>query len=336
MEFIQKIKNKAKTNIKTIILPEPEDLRVLRATEIILKEGFAKIILLGNKKEILENAKKNGIDITEAEIMDTENFENIDYYINELYELRKNRGVTLEEAADLIKNNSRYLATLMVKIGEADGFVSGASHSTADTLKPVLRLLKSPKSKTVSAFFIMDCPNKEFGENGLFVFADSGLNENPTAEKLSDIAISSGESFRELVGVEPKIAMLSYSTKGSASSPATQKVIDATNLVHKKAPHLLCDGELQVDAAIIPEIAKFKAPDSPIKGEANVLVFPDLGVGNIAYKLVQRLSNAKAYGPMCQGLEKPVNDLSRGCSIDDIVGVVAITCVQAQNIEKGD
>ena len=333
MDFIENIKEKARKSIKTIILPETEDIRILEATDKILKEKFAKIILIGNQKELIKKAKEHNLDITNAIFYDPQKMKNIDYYINELYNIRKIKGMTLQEAEKLIKTNSRYLATMMVKLGDADGYVSGANHSTADTFKPVLRIIKgSGTIKTISAFFIMDCPDKNYGEDGIFIFADSGMNENPDAEALSDIAVSSGRSFKELIEKEPKIAMLSYSTKGSAKSELTKKVITATNLVHQKAPELLCDGELQLDAAIVPEVAKMKAPLSSVAGQANTLIFPDLNTGNIAYKLVQRLGHAKAYGPLCQGLATPVNDLSRGCSSDDIVGVVAITCVQAKNI----
>lgn len=334
MDFIDKIKEKAKKEIKTIILPETEDLRVLKGTEIVLKEGFANIILLGNENEINKLAKENSIDISKAQIVNPLNSRDLEKYVEYLYNLRKEKGMTKEKARELLTGNSRYFATMMVKMNDADGFVSGASHPTSDTLKPVLQIIKGkPGVKTVSAFFVMCLPSKQFGEDGVLIYADSGMNENPSAEQLSDIAISSSESFKELVNENgiPKVAMLSYSTKGSAHSELTDKVVEATELAHKKAPNLLLDGELQLDAAIIPEIAKSKAPNSPIKGEANILVFPDLNAGNIGYKLTQRLANAKAYGPLCQGLDKPVNDLSRGCSSEDIAGVVAITCVQAQN-----
>jgi len=296
MEFIDKMKAQARQNIKTIILPEVEDIRILQATDKILKEGFAKVMLLGNREELLKRAKDNNIDIKNAEFYDVNEADNAKYYIEELYKLRKDKGMTLEEAEELIKTNSRYLATIMVKLGDADGYVSGASHSTSDTFKPVLRIIKGAGDiKTISSFFVMDCPDKNFGEDGIFIFSDSGMNENPTAE-------------------------------------AIDKVVQATKLVNEKAPELLCDGEMQLDAAIVPEVAAMKAPSSPVAGKANVLIFPDLNSGNIAYKLVQRLGHAKAYGPLCQGLARPVNDLSRGCSVDDIVGVVAITCVQAINI----
>lgn len=334
MNFIEKIKNQAKKEIKTIILPESEDLRILKGTEIVLKEQFANIILLGNEEEIKKIAKENNIQIEGARIIEPIKSDKLQTYIDNFYELRKEKGVSIEEATKIITENSRYFASMMVKMGDADGFVSGASHPTSDTLKPVLQIIKGkPGVNTISAFFIMCMPTPEFGENGVLIYSDCGMNQNPTSEQLADIAISSSESFKELVNPEgiPKVAMLSYSTKGSAHSELTEKVIKATEFIHKKAPNLLVDGELQLDAAIIPEIAESKAPNSNIKGKANILVFPDLNAGNIGYKLTQRLAHAEAYGPLCQGLDKPVNDLSRGCSAEDIAGVVAITCVQAQN-----
>lgn len=337
MNFIDKIKNQAKKNIKTIVLPESEDIRVLKGSQIVIEEGFAKIILLGDESKITEEAKKNNIELEGVEIINPINFTKLDLYIETLYELRKQKGMTKEEAKILLTENSRYFASMMVKLGDADGFVSGASHATADTLKPALQIIKGkPGIKTVSAFFIMSLPTNEFGEDGVFIFADCGMNENPNEEQLADIAIESSKSFIELVNPEgiPKIAMLSYSTKGSAHSELTEKVINATKLIHEKEPNLLVDGELQLDAAIVPEVASSKAPNSPIKGNSNILIFPDLNAGNIGYKLVQRLAHAKAFGPLCQGLDKPVNDLSRGCSAEDIAGVVAITCIQAQNIGK--
>ena len=330
MSFIDEIKNRAKANIKTIVLPESTDKRVLEATVQILKEGFAKVVLVGNKTEILEKAKESNLDIENAIIIDIETSENLSEYANALYELRKKKGMTIEQANQIIKDPV-YYGMMMVKLGAADGLVSGAAHSTADTLRPALQILKTaPDTKLVSAFFLMDVPNCNLGENGIFVFGDCGLNENPDSEALSEIAISSAKSFEQLTGKKSKVAMLSYSTYGSAKSDLTEKVINATSLVKEKAPELIVDGELQLDAAIIPEIAASKAPNSQLKGMANTLVFPDLNAGNIGYKLVQRLAKAEAYGPLCQGIAKPVNDLSRGCSSSDIVGVVAITAVQAQ------
>ena len=330
MEFIENIKKRAKENLKTIILPEAEDKRVLIAAEKVAKEGFAKIILLGDKDKIKKYSEEINVDLKNVQIIDHMKDSKREEYIKELYELRKNKGLSIEEAEKLLEEPI-YYGMMMLKNNVADGLVSGAAHSTANTLRPALQILKTaPNTKLVSAFFVMCVPNCEYGENGTFIFGDSGLNQNPTADELSEIAISSCQSFELLVGKNAKVAMLSYSTKGSAKSELTQKVIEATNLVKEKAPNILVDGELQLDAAIIPEISKSKAPNSPIEGNANVLIFPDLNAGNIGYKLVQRLAKAEAYGPLCQGIAKPVNDLSRGCSAQDIVGVVAITAVQAQ------
>ena len=333
MSFIDELKNKAKQSIKTIILTESEDKRVLKAAEEVMKEGFANIILIGNKDDAEKLAKENNIDISGIEIIDPETSDKFEEYANAFYELRKAKGITLEDARKIVKDNM-YFGTMMVKQGDADGLVSGACHSTANTLRPALQILKTaPGTKLVSAFFLMVVPNCEYGENGIFVFGDSGLNENPTPDQLSEIAISSSKSFHQLTGKESKVALLSYSTYGSAHSELTEKVVEATKLLKEKAPDLVCDGELQLDAAIVPEVAASKAPGSSIKGEANTLIFPDLNAGNIGYKLVQRLGKAEAYGPLCQGIARPVNDLSRGCSSDDIVGVVAITSVQASSMD---
>ena len=333
MTFIEKMKQKSKQDIKTIVLPEAEDLRVLKASEKIIKEGFANIILVGDPEKIDEKAKENNINLEGAKVINPLTSEKLSKYSNDLYELRKNKGMTLDGAKDILKKNTRYFATMMVKEGDADGFVSGAANPTSDTLRPALQILKTaPGTKLVSAFFVMVSPDKELGENGTFIFGDCGLNEYPDSDALSEIAISSSKSFTELVDAKPKVAMLSYSTLGSAHSPLTEKVVEATKLLKERAPELDCDGELQLDAAIIPEVAKLKAPDSKVAGHANVLIFPDLDAGNIGYKLTQRFGHAEAYGPLLQGIAKPVNDLSRGCSVEDIVGVVAITCVQAQNM----
>lgn len=331
MAFIDDIKNKAKQSIKTIILTESEDKRVLEAAAKVKKEGFANIILIGKEEEANKLAKENNIDISGIPVINPEESERYEEYVNAFYELRKAKGMTVEKAKEVLKDNM-YFGTMMVKMGDADGLVSGACHSTANTLRPALQILKTaPGTKLVSAFFLMVVPDCKYGENGIFVFGDSGLVENPTADELSEIAISSSKSFEQLVGKEAKVALLSYSTYGSAHSELTEKVIEATNLLKEKIPDLICDGELQLDAAIVPEINASKAPGSPLKGEANTLIFPNLDAGNIGYKLVQRLAKAEAYGPLCQGIAKPVNDLSRGCNSDDIVGVVAITAVQAGN-----
>ena len=331
MPFIEEIKNRAKQQIKTIILPEATDIRILKAAQIVNKEKYAKVALIGNKEEIERLIKENNLELGDTQIIDPAKSDKTSEYAKELYELRKAKGMTEEQAQKLILEPI-YYGMMMVKLNHADGLVSGAAHSTADTLRPALQILKTaPGTKLVSAFFVMVVPNCEYGANGTFIFADSGLNEEPDAEKLSEIAISSSKSFKQLVGEEPKVAMLSYSTYGSAHSASTEKVVEATKLAKEKAPELLIDGELQLDAAIIPEVAEFKAKGSPLKGEANVLVFPDLGAGNIGYKLTQRLAKAEAYGPLCQGFARPVNDLSRGCSSEDVAGVVAITAVQAQS-----
>ena len=330
MSFIEGLKNKAKQNIKTIILTESEDKRVLEAAQKVKKEGFANIILIGNEEEANKLAKENNIDISGIPVINPETSDKFEEYANAFYELRKAKGMTAEKAREMLKDNM-YFGTMMVKMGDADGLVSGACHSTANTLRPALQILKTaPGTKLVSAFFLMVVPDCKYGENGIFIFGDSGLVENPTADELSEIAISSSKSFEQLTGKESKVAMLSYSTYGSAHSELTEKVVEATKLLKEKMPNLICDGELQLDAAIIPEINASKAPGSPLKGEANTLIFPNLDAGNIGYKLVQRLAKAEAYGPLCQGIAKPVNDLSRGCNSDDIVGVVAITAVQAQ------
>ena len=333
MKFIEEIKQRAKTNLKTIILPEAEDKRVLEAASKVAIEGFAKIVLLGDENKIKEDSKKYNINLEGVKIINPLTAEKRQEYIEKLYELRKHKGLTMEEAGELLKQPI-YFGMMMLKdeSSMADGLVSGAAHSTSDTLRPALQILKTaPNTKLVSAFFVMCVPDCNYGENGTFIFGDSGLNQNPTADELSEIAISSSKSFEQLVGTEPKVAMLSYSTYGSAKSELTEKVIEATKLAKEKAPNLCIDGELQLDAAIVPEVAKSKAPGSNVAGNANVLIFPDLNAGNIGYKLVQRLAKAEAYGPLCQGIAKPVNDLSRGCSADDIVGVVAITAVQSAN-----
>ncbi len=330
MSFVEDIKNRAKQEIKTIVLPEATDIRTLKATDIILKEEFCKIVLIGNKEEILNLAKENDLDVSKAEIVEPSTSDNYKEYANAFYELRKHKGMTIEKSEELMLDPV-FFGMMMVKQAKADGLVSGAAHSTADTLRPALQILKTaPGTKLVSTFVLIDVPNCEYGENGVFLFSDCGLNQNPDSEGLSEIAISTAKSFKQIVGKEPKIAMLSYSTMGSAKAEEVDKVRNATELVKEKAPELAIDGEMQLDAAIVPSIAKSKAPESDVAGKANTLIFPDLQAGNIGYKLAERLAKAEAYGPICQGMAKPVNDLSRGCKAEDIVGVVAITCVQAQ------
>lgn len=330
MNFIEIIKEKASKDIKTIVLPEATDIRVLKATEIINKEKFAKVVLIGNEAEVNKLLKENNINIGNTKIINPEKSEKKEEYANTLYELRKAKGMTKEQAEELILNPV-YYGMMMVKLDEADGLVSGAAHSTADTLRPALQIIKTaPGTKLVSTFAAMDVPNCEFGENGLFFFGDCGLNQNPNSEELAQIALSTARSFENLVGAKAKVAMLSYSTMGSAKAEEVTKVQEATKIAKENASELMLDGEMQLDAAIVPEIAKSKAPESKVAGHANVLIFPELEAGNIGYKLVERLGKAEAYGPICQGIAKPVNDLSRGCKAEDIAGAVAITAVQAQ------
>ena len=310
MNFIDSIKEKAKKDLKSIVLPETNDIRILQATDKILKEGFVNVVLVGNEEKIKTLANENNLNIEGATIIEPAKSEKYDEYVNTFYELRKSKGITLEQAKEMILDNV-YFGMMMVKNEDADGLVSGAAHSTADTLRPALQKLKTaPGTKLVSSFFLMIVPDCEYGENGTFVFSDCGLNQNPTSEELSEIAISSAKSFEQLVGKDSKVAMLSYSTYGSAKSELVDKVVEATKLVKEKAPELKVDGEMQLDAAIVEEIGQKKAPGSEVAGHANTLIFPDLDAGNIGYKLVQRLGKAEAYGPLCVGIAKPVNDLS--------------------------
>ena len=329
MNFIDTIKERAKQVKKTIVLPESMDARVMEAAHKVLKEGIADIIIIGTDEEIAKSSV--GFDISRATIINPYTSDMTEGLINDLVELRKNKGMTYEEAKKLLLEDYMYYACMLVKTGRADGVVSGACHSTANTLRPSLQIIKTkPDAMLVSAFFLMIVPNCEYGYNGTFIFADSGLEQNPDPEKLAAIAASSAESFKFLVQTEPKVAMLSHSTMGSAKHADVDKVVEAVRIAKEKYSQYCIDGEMQLDAAIVPSVAQSKAPNSDVAGHANVLVFPDLDAGNIGYKLVQRLAKAEAYGPITQGMAAPVNDLSRGCSADDIVGVVAITAVQAQ------
>lgn len=331
MSYIDIIKEKARSDRKTIVLPETTDKRTLIAASHIIAEGIANIIMVGNEEKIMDGAGWLEVDLTGAKIIDPANTDKLDGYVELLYETRKSKGMTMEKARDILLNDYLTFGVIMVKANDADGMVAGACHATADTLRPALQILKTaPGVKLVSGFFLMDVPDCKYGDGGTFLFADCGLNQDPTAEELAAIADSSAKSFKQLVGAKPIIAMLSHSTKGSAKHPLVDKVVEATKIAHEQYPHLTLDGELQTDAAIVPQVAKSKAPGSEVAGKANVLIFPNLDCGNIGYKLVQRLAKAEAYGPMLQGIAKPVNDLSRGCSWQDIVGVVALTAVQAQ------
>ncbi len=328
--FTDSLKVRARADIKTIVLAEGEDIRTVEAAGMVLKEEYAKIVLLGNVEKIKAMAAEKGIDLAGAEIIDPETSPKTAEYADKFYEMRKAKGMTPEKAAETLKN-TLYYGVMMVNEGEADGMVAGAVNSSANVIRPSLQILKTkPGTKLVSSFFVIIVPDCEYGEQGKFIFSDSGLVENPDADAVSEIAIASAASFKQLIGAEPKVAMLSYSTYGSAKSELVDKMQEATRIAKEKAPDLKLDGELQLDAAIVPSVGKSKAPGSDIAGEANVLIFPNLDAGNIGYKLAQRLAKAEAYGPVLQGVRKPVNDLSRGCTAEDIAGVVAITCVQAQ------
>ena len=330
MNFIDEIKAKAKSDLKTIILPESMDERVLEAAGIIASEGIAKVIVIGEDNKIRE--LDSNFDFDSIEVIDPKTYKDTEDIINELVSLRRDKGLTYDDAKDLVLNDYMYFSCMLVKRGYADGVVSGACHSTANTLRPALQIIKT-KANTplVSTFFIMCVPDCSYGSEGMFAFADCGLVQNPTSLELAEIAKSTADSFKLLTGKEAKVAMISHSTKGSAKHEDVTKVVEACRIAKEKYPEYNIDGELQVDAAIVPEVAKIKASDSLVAGRANVLIFPDLDAGNSGYKLVQRLAKALAYGPMCQGIAAPINDLSRGCSVDDIVGAVAITAVQAQN-----
>ncbi|MDF2589861.1 MAG: pta [Anaerocolumna sp.] len=330
--FIDVIKERAKQNKKTIVLPETGDKRTLEAASKVLEEGIANIVLLGNADAIEQVGA--GLNLTGATIVDPATTEKLDSYINLLVELRKSKGMTPELAKETLTKDYLTFGVTMVKAGDADGMVAGAVNSTANVLRPSLQILKTaPGTKLVSSFFVMVVPNCEYGSNGTFIFSDAGLNQNPNAEELAAIAGSSAKSFEVLVGEEPIVAMLSHSTKGSAKHPDVDKVVEATKIAKETYPNIKLDGEYQLDAAIVPSVGAAKAPGSDIAGKANVLIFPDLDAGNIGYKLTQRLAKAEAYGPITQGIAKPVNDLSRGCSAEDIVGVISITAVQASVAE---
>ncbi|MFO7999423.1 MAG: phosphate acetyltransferase [Bacteroidales bacterium] len=330
MQLLESIKSKAKKENKTIVLPEGTEERTLQAADIIINEGIASIILLGNSEEILGLADKLGLSsIGQATIIDPLTFEKKGFYAEMLYDIRKKKGLTLEEAHRLVED-PLYLATLLIKNGDADGEVAGAMNSTGNVLRPAFQIVKTlPGISVVSGAFIMIMKDKKWGDDGILVFADCAVHPDPDARQLAEIAVMTGKTTRAIIGKEPRIAMLSFSTKGSATHPMCEKVIEATKMAKEMDPTLMIDGELQADAAIVDSIGKSKAPGSPIAGQANVLVFPSLEVGNIAYKLVQRLAGAEAVGPVLQGMAAPINDLSRGCSVDDIVNLVAITVNQA-------
>lgn len=326
MDLLNKILERAKANIKRIVLPEGDEIRTLQAADIILKEKAAHLILLGKEDKILKTASDLHLNyISEAEIIDPETSSKRSEYSDLLYNIRKNKGITYREAEDLTKN-PLYFACLMIKNGDADGELAGARNFTGDVLRPAFQIIKTlPCIQVVSGAILMFTKTPQYGENGLFVFADCAVNPNPTAEELAQIAVCTAKTTRQIAGIEPRIAMLSFSTKGSASHELVEKVVKATRLAREMEPQLLIDGELQADAAIVPSVAHRKAPESPVAGKANVLIFPDLQSGNIGYKLVERFGGAEAVGPILQGMAAPVNDLSRGCSVEDIVHMIAIT-----------
>lgn len=335
MNLLDSLVDRAKANKQRIVLPEGTEDRTLTAANQLIRDGVAEIILLGNPGEIEERVKKLGLDdVYRATIIDPKNHEKKDIYVNLLLELRKKRGMTPDQAAALVEE-PLYLACLMIKNGDANGEIAGAQNTTGDVLRPALQIIKtSPGVKVVSGAFIMFTKTPQYGENGTLIFADCAVMPNPTAEELASIAVASAQTARSLVGVEPRVAMLSFSTKGSAEHEMIDKVREATRLAKEMNPALLIDGELQADAALVPSVGSSKAPGSDIAGRANVLVFPTLEAGNIGYKLVQRLGNAEAVGPVLQGMAAPVNDLSRGCSVNDIYNMVVITANQAIGLKQ--
>lgn len=335
MDLINKIKENAKKHEMRIVLPEGTELRTLKAADQIISEGLAKIILIGNPEKVNSLAKENNLNnISKSKIIDPLKHADKDKYTDLLFDIRKSKGLSREDALKLVED-PLYLAVLMIKAGDADGEVAGADNATGDVLRPAFQVVKTlPGISVVSGAFIMIFKDKEFGENGIMVFADCAVHPNPTAKELAEIAVATGQTTRAIAGFEPKIAMLSFSTKGSAKHEMVDKVVEATKIAKEMAPDMMIDGELQSDAAIIPEIGSKKAPGSKIAGQANVLVFPTLETGNIAYKLVQRMAHAEAVGPILQGMAAPINDLSRGCSVSDIVNLVAITANQAAGMKK--
>lgn len=334
MGLLEQIKDKAKILNKTIVLPEGTEERTLKAADQVIGEGLANIILLGNTNVIKELAKKYNLNnIDKATIIDPESdFEKKEDYINLLVKLRQNKGMTIEKAAKLVED-PLYLAVLMIKNKDADGEVGGAKNSTGDVIRPAFQIVKTlPGTHVVSGAFLMFTEKPQFGEDGLMIFADCAVHPNPTASELAEIAVSTARTAKNIAGIEPRVAMLSFSSKGSAKNEMVDKVVEATRLAQEMAPEFIIDGELQADAAIIPEIGNQKAPGSKVAGKANVLVFPTLEVGNISYKLVQRIAGIKVVGPILQGMAAPINDLSRGCSVEDIVNLIAITVNQAETM----
>lgn len=335
MELLQSFVQRASGNKQRIVLPEGTEERTLKAADRLIKDGVANIILIGDEKEIAAKAAELSLShIAQAEIVNPDTHAEMEKYTNLLFELRKSKGMTIEEAQKKAKD-PLYLSCLMIKAGDADGEVAGAKNFTGDVLRPALQIIKTvPGVNTVSGAFIMITPAKEYGKEGVLLFADCAVTPNPDAQQLAQIAVSSAHTAKDLLDMEAKVAILSFSTKGSAKNELVDKVIEATRIANEIAPQLNIDGELQADAALVPKVGEMKAPNSKIAGHANVLVFPSLEVGNIAYKLVQRLAGAEAVGPVLQGIAAPVNDLSRGCSVDDIYYMVAITALQSVGLKS--
>lgn len=334
MELLDSIKLNARKHNKRIVLPEGYEERTIQAADIAIAEGLAQIILIGDPEEIKAHAAKLGLkNLGKATLINPKAHPKKEQYINLMVELRKSKGMTKEEASKLIED-PLYLGVLMIKSGDADGEVSGADHATGDVLRPAFHYVKTaPGISVVSGAFFMILQDKSFGENGVIVFADGAVHPNPTDKELAEIAVATARTAKAIGGFEPRVALLSFSTKGSAKHELVDKVISATKIAREMAPDLMIDGELQGDAALIEAIGNKKAPGSKIAGKANVLIFPDLNCGNIAYKLVQRLAHAEAIGPVLQGMAAPINDLSRGCSVSDIVSMIAITANQAAGIK---
>jgi phosphate acetyltransferase len=326
------IYQRAKANPQRIVLPEGNDERVLRAVAVILEKGYAKLTILADEKQLASDAKRLAIDLSKAEIINPKNHPQIDAYINEYYELRKAKGATLDEAKKLITENTVMFAGMMIRHGLADGFVAGAKFTTKDVARAAIQCIGiDRKVGIMSSAFIMLFPDEAFGEQGIFIFADCGIIPDPDAKQLAKISVSCGRLMQQLFDFKPKIAMLSYSTLGSGQGPMVDKVVEATKLAKQEAPDLLIDGELQGDSAIVKDVALKKCPNSPVAGNANILIFPDLNAGNIGYKLSQRFGRAKALGPLIIGANKPCSDLSRGCTMEEIIDIVAITSVRARS-----
>jgi len=333
MEIMEKFKKKARSNRQTIVLPEGDDERIVNAAEAVLKDKLANLIILANDNEINQIASANNLNLDDATIIDPKNSDLINEFTDLFYELRKHKGISKEDAKKIIKD-PLYFATMLIYTNRAQGLVAGAANATGDVLRPAFQIIKTtPGISVVSGAFIMDVPDCNYGEDGVLFFADCAVNPSPDKEQLAEIALTTADTANKLLDIDPHVALLSFSTKGSTSHELVDKVAQAVKIAKEKDSNIKIDGELQADAALIPDVAKRKSPESEIAGKANVLIFPDLQSGNIGYKLVQRLAGAKAIGPVLQGIAKPVNDLSRGCSVQDIVNVVAITAVQAQNLK---